>query len=506
MSTSLVVDQLYDSLDERTLALLAHRRSKKGLRRRGSMIRRALVVADLGGLLLAFVVAELVYSVQINRAGSLSQVSEFVVFGLCLPCWVVAAKLYGLYDKDEERTDHSTADDFSGVFHLVTVSTWLLYAVSLKTDWFNPQFGKLFLFWLLAVVGIPVVRCGARALCRRQVDYLQNTIIVGAGEIGQLIARKLLQHREYGLNLVGFVDDEPKERRGDLRHLTVLGPPSDLTDLVRLLDVERVIIAFSNSSSDEQVALVRSLRETDLQIDVVPRLFDVVGSRVDVHDVEGLPLLSLRPARMSRSSRYTKRGFDLICASAVLLAVAPLFAVISWFIWRETPGGVFFRQQRLGMGQKTFTVLKFRSMRADTDPGAHAEYIAQSAGGHPGQEANGLFKLERPDAVTRTGRWLRRTSLDELPQLVNVIRGEMSLVGPRPCLEYEVAHFEPHHFERFNVPAGMTGLWQVTARAHSTFTEALEMDVAYVRSWSAGLDLRLLLRTPVQLLRLRGTR
>jgi lipopolysaccharide/colanic/teichoic acid biosynthesis glycosyltransferase len=115
--------------------------------------------------------------------------------------------------------------------------------------------------------------------------------------------------------------------------------------------------------------------------------------------------------------------------------------------------------------------------------------------------ANGLYKLDRADAVTPFGRWLRKTSLDELPQLVNVLKGDMSLVGPRPCLEYETEHFAPHHFERFLVPAGITGLWQVTARAHSTFGEALDMDVAYARGWSLGLDIRLLLRTPFEVLR-----
>jgi lipopolysaccharide/colanic/teichoic acid biosynthesis glycosyltransferase len=143
-------------------------------------------------------------------------------------------------------------------------------------------------------------------------------------------------------------------------------------------------------------------------------------------------------------------------------------------------------------------------MAVDTDAEAHRVYIKEtmSADAAP---ANGKYKLDRADSVTHVGWWLRRTSLDELPQLINVLRGDMSLVGPRPCLEYETAYFEPHHFERFLVPAGLTGLWQVTARAKSSFGEALEMDVAYARGWSLGLDLRLLLRTPVELLRPGGT-
>ena len=157
------------------------------------------------------------------------------------------------------------------------------------------------------------------------------------------------------------------------------------------------------------------------------------------------------------------------------------------------------------MSQQTFTLVKFRTMHSDTDDAPHREYIkATMEGGEP-VSANGLYKLDRSKDVTRFGNWLRRTSLDELPQLINVLRGEMSLVGPRPCLPYEVEHFAPHHFDRFLVPAGVTGLWQVSARAHSKFGEALDMDVLYARSWSLGLDLRLLAKTPLQLMRARAT-
>jgi lipopolysaccharide/colanic/teichoic acid biosynthesis glycosyltransferase len=159
----------------------------------------------------------------------------------------------------------------------------------------------------------------------------------------------------------------------------------------------------------------------------------------------------------------------------------------------------------LGLNRHEFTALKFRTMKADADTSAHRDYIKRTMNPRIAPNGNGLYKLERPDEITSFGRWLRSTSLDELPQLINVVRGDMSLVGPRPCIAYETEHFLPHHFDRFLVPAGITGLWQVTARAHATFREALDMDVAYARGWSLGLDLRLLCRTPLQVLGRKAT-
>jgi lipopolysaccharide/colanic/teichoic acid biosynthesis glycosyltransferase len=191
-------------------------------------------------------------------------------------------------------------------------------------------------------------------------------------------------------------------------------------------------------------------------------------------------------------------------ATIGLVLTAPLFALLAWRIKRDSPGPVFFRQVRLGMDRREFTALKFRTMKVDTAEGPHREYIEATMSASAAPRPTGIYKLDREDAITPVGRWLRKTSLDELPQLINVLRGEMSLVGPRPCLAYETEYFAPHHFDRFLVPAGITGLWQVTARANSTFAEALDMDAAYARSWSLGLDIRLLCRTPLQVLRQRG--
>jgi exopolysaccharide biosynthesis polyprenyl glycosylphosphotransferase len=329
---------------------------------------------------------------------------------------------------------------------------------------------------------------------------------VGAGDVGQLVARKLRFHREYGINLVGFVDSEPRELRNELSDVPVLGTPDDLPGLVSDLNVDRVVVAFSRGSHEDMVDLVRTLKALDVQVDLVPRLYEAVGPHVKMHAAESLPLLGLPTAKRFPGSATIKRGMDIVGAAVGLVLAAPLFAYAAWRIHRESPGPVFFRQERLGEGMRPFTFLKFRTMRTDVDTSVHREYIKQTMSSSATAGGNGLYKLDRDDAVTPFGRWLRRTSLDELPQLVNVLRGDMSLVGPRPCLAYEVEEFEPHHFERFLVPAGVTGLWQVTARAHATFGEALDMDVAYARGWSLSLDLWLLLRTPFAVLRRGATR
>jgi exopolysaccharide biosynthesis polyprenyl glycosylphosphotransferase len=391
------------------------------------------------------------------------------------------------------------------VFHLVTLGAWFYFVATWAAGIGTPHVSGLVYFWLFAAVLVTSARAVARTAVRRSPLYLQNTIIIGAGHIGQLAARKLMQHPEYGINLVGFVDAHPRERRPELDHLALIGPPEQLDEIISLLDVDRVIIAFSDTTHEELLDTIRELRKHDVQIDVVPRLFEIVGPKAGIHTLEGLALVGLPPVSVSRSSRMLKRSVDYIVSLTMLLILAPVMAAIALAIRLDSPGPVLFRQKRLGYQMKPFTVLKFRTMRVDTDPDEHRRYIESTATHHASPNANGLYKLDRSDAVTRVGRFLRKTSLDELPQLFNVVAGEMSLVGPRPCLDYETEGFAEHHFERFLLPPGLTGLWQVTARARTTFGEALDMDVAYVRGWSLSLDLRLLLKTPISLIRMRAT-
>jgi exopolysaccharide biosynthesis polyprenyl glycosylphosphotransferase len=468
------------------------------VRRRGWLVRRALVAADLAGLTSAFLLAE---EIAGHQGLPVRLTFELELFLITIPVWVFMAKVYGLYDRDEERTDHSTVDDFIGVFHLVTVGVWILFAGAWLLNVAHPPLDKLTAFWILAVLLIPTMRAFARAICRRHHSYLQNTVVVGAGDIGQLVARKLIQHPEYGIRLIGFVDHDPKQQRSDLQSIPMLGPLDSLADVIEQHSVERVVVAFSRDSNLEMLEAVRALRDYDVQIDIVPRLFEVVAPSVEIHSVEGLALVGLPPVKPSRSSRFIKRTIDLAGAAVGLLMTAPLFLFIAYRIKRDSPGPVFFRQERVGLNSKPFTVLKFRTMRRGIDDRAHREYIRSTMTSSAVPESNGIYKLDRGNVVTAFGKWLRKTSLDELPQLINVLRGEMSLVGPRPCIAYETEYFAPHHFERFLVRPGLTGLWQVAARAHSTFGEALDMDVAYVRGWSLWLDFTLLCRTPLQLWR-----
>jgi exopolysaccharide biosynthesis polyprenyl glycosylphosphotransferase len=473
-------------------------------RTRGRLIRRLLLAADVIGLLAAFVGAEALHP---GRGGSFgSEVTKlFVAFVVSLPAWIIAARLYGLYDRDEERTDHSTTDDVVGVFHLVTVGVWILFAGAWLTAWTTPELRNTAIFWALAIAFITLARVVARALARRRPGYLQTAVIVGGGEIGQLIGRKYVLHPEYGIRLIGVADDSPKPFRDELAGVPIL-PMSGLADLIERQAVDRVLIAFTGAPEAETLALVHELRALDVQIDIVPRLFEVVPAVVEVHSVEGITLLGLRPVRMSRSARLVKRSVDLVGASLLLILTAPLFAYIAWRIRRDSPGPVLFRQTRLGQGMREFTALKFRTMTDARHDDDHREYMATIMSPAASAGESGSYKLERQDSVTSVGGWLRRTSLDELPQLLNVVRGEMSLVGPRPCIPYETDLFQAHHFDRFAVPAGITGLWQVTARSRATFVEALDLDVAYARGWSLALDLKLLARTPAQLLRGQGAR
>ena len=482
-------------VDGRALGVIERRRTKAFARSRGWLVRRTLLLADVLGLVLAFVVTQLLFR-DAAAAAEVDRVNpgaELLLFIATLPGWIVVAKLYRLYERDEERTDHGTSDDLIGVFHLVTVGSWLFLAAAWLTGLATASFPRLFTFWALAIALVTLARASARTFCRRHIAYLQNTIIVGAGDVGQTVARKLLQHPEYGINLVGFVDAAPRDRRPELGHLTLLGTPDDLPAIARTFDVERVIIAFSGDTHEQTLELIRSLNDLEIQVDIVPRLYEIISPAAGIHTVEGVPLVGIPPLRLSQSSRLLKRAMDVSLSLAGLTLAAPAFALIGLAIKLESPGPVFFRQIRMGSGERTFRIFKFRTMMTDADQ-RKAEFEELNIHARDGGDPR-MFKIPNDPRVTRVGSFLRRYSLDELPQLVNVFKGDMTLVGPRPLILEEDRHIEGWGRRRLDLKPGMTGLWQVLGRSGIPFEEMVKLDYLYVTTWSLANDCRLLFRT-----------
>jgi exopolysaccharide biosynthesis polyprenyl glycosylphosphotransferase len=476
------------------LPISADRESPKrrSARDRGWLMRRMLLAADLVALSTAFVVVDYIFRSHGGRHDTVAFDTEFLLFFVSLPAWIVLAKLYGLYDLDEERADHSTSDELVGVFHLVTVGAFAFFAGTWLTRLAHPTPGKIVGFWALAVVLVGVGRSGARIVARRQPLYVQRTVIVGAGDVGQTIARKILKQAGYGIDLLGFVDAAPKERGAGLGDLALLGTPQHLPALIKEHAIDRVIVAFSNDDHQQTLDVIRSVTLLDICVDVVPRLFPLMGGSIDVHSIEGLPLIALPRGRLSRSTRLVKRTLDIAVSALSIVLLAPVLAAVAVAIKLDSPGPVFFRQPRRGFGDAIFQMFKFRTMELGADA-RKAELAALNM--HASTSGDPMFKVSDDPRVTRFGRFLRRYSIDELPQLMNVLRGEMSLVGPRPLILEEDRFVTDWRRRRLLVKPGMTGIWQVLGRDDLSFEEMVELDYRYVASWSLLLDLRLLLRT-----------
>jgi exopolysaccharide biosynthesis polyprenyl glycosylphosphotransferase len=480
-------------------ALEADRKLPLVGRRRGWLMRRLLLVADVVGLSLAYLVALGLTSPPAS-ADHVAPIWEIGLFAASLPLWVLLARVYGLYDRDEERSDHSTVDDIVGVFQVVTLGTWGFLVITHVLHLPYPHLGRLVVFWLLALVLVPLLRAVSRAIGRRQSAYIQNVIIVGSGQVARLLADKIEKHPEYGLRCVGFVDKDDRVVGSGNGKANLIGTTGDLPRLVHEYGVHRVAIAFSTDSHDQTLGVIRSMQGNDVQIDIVPRMFEVLGANVQLHTIEGLPLLGLPSPSLSGSSTFLKRSLDLVAAGLGLLVLMPTFVVVGIAIKLDSRGPVFFRQVRMGSGGRTFKVFKFRTMVRD------AESI-KPAIAHMNMHRAGdgrMFKVPDDPRVTRVGRFLRRWRIDELPQLLNVLTGQMSLVGPRPLILDEDQHVELWARRRLDLKPGMTGLWQVLGASDIPFEEMTKLDYLYVTNWSLREDLRLIFLTVPALARARA--
>jgi exopolysaccharide biosynthesis polyprenyl glycosylphosphotransferase len=317
---------------------------------------------------------------------------------------------------------------------------------------------------------------------------VSRVIIVGVGEVGRTVIRTIVAQPELGYRIVGFVDDNPDKGQTDIGRFKALGALHNLPRMIEVEAVDEVIITLPWMYHRKIMSIVRECERRKVSARIVPDLFQMSLSQVNVDDLGGVPLVGVREVGFDQWARLVKRGVDIVAAVIGLTFGAPILGLIALAIRLDSPGMIIFHQTRVGTGGKLFEVYKFRSMRE----GAEAE-LEQLLGLN---EAEGhLFKIRDDPRKTRVGRFLRRTSLDELPQLWNVLRGEMSLVGPRPPTPGEVANYQEWHKRRLDGRPGITGLWQVSGRSLLSFDETVLLDVYYIENWSLWLDFKILLRT-----------
>ena len=455
---------------------------------RDSLRRRLLALGDVVALAVAYALVWLV-------APPDAEISERLLLVTALPVWVLINKLIGLYDRDANLIHKSTLDEFPRIVLSVVVGASIVYMASppvLGVELARPQTAAFMGFGILTV---SLMRAGVRSVVVRQ-SPPERCLIVGSGFVADLVATKIAAHPEYGVKLVGFVDvPTPGQENGNGGSL--LGDLDRFEEICREYRIERIVIAFSALSHQHLIAVIRTSKQLNLKITVVPRLFEVIGHAVEVDQLEGMTLLGLRGFSRTRSSLALKRTIDIAGAGLGLLVLSPLLTVIAIAIKLTSRGPVLFAQERIGRGTEPFRMLKFRTMVQGAES-------LKSELAHLNELDGPMFKMANDPRVTPVGRILRKLSLDELPQLWNVLRGEMSLVGPRPLVASEDDKVIGHHRERLDLTPGLTGPWQVLGRTAIPFTEMVKLDYLYVAEWSLWNDVKILLRTARVIMRPNG--
>ncbi|MEA3345938.1 MAG: undecaprenyl-phosphate glucose phosphotransferase [Chloroflexota bacterium] len=372
-------------------------------------------------------------------------------------------------------------------------TTGIVFLVFIAYFYRPLSYSRLIFFYAgaLIVLLLSLSRLGKAWLwahLRRKGIGVERVLIVGAGEIGRTLMRHIVAQPELGYQIVGFVDDDPQRGSTDIGRFHALGGIPKLSHLIQEEEVDEVFITLPWTYHRKILAIVDQCEREQVRARIVPDLFQLSLSRVDVDNIGGVPVIGLREPKIGVWQRAFKRSLDLIVALAGLILFSPLFPLIGLAIKLDSPGPVLFTQTRVGRAGRSFTIYKFRSMRegAEEEKGELADL----------NEASGpIFKIQEDPRLTSVGRVLRRWSLDELPQLYNVLRGEMSLVGPRPPTPAEVAQYEDWHMKRLAAHPGITGLWQVSGRSELPFDEMVLLDIYYVENWSPALDAKILLRT-----------
>jgi exopolysaccharide biosynthesis polyprenyl glycosylphosphotransferase len=445
------------------------------------------VAADAIAVSSALFLASILRFEVLNTSPAAS-VDYTVVTLLATPVHVLLFYLYGLY---EPRQVLGPVNEFKQVFHGVVAGTVLIF---LADSVFALNIARA---WVLfaALCGLVVVggeRLAVRKILhslRRRGGDVTRTIVIGANHEARTVARTLERETWLGYRIIGFVEDHAPVGQEIFEGHHVIGTTHELQALIESHDAGLILVAASAFDDASRLnRLIWELQGVDVDLQITSGTLDLMASRMVVQSVAGVPLLYVRRTGMDRIQQTIKRTLDVTGAAAGLLLLSPLLAATALWIRRDSPGPAIFRQVRVGRDGKHFNCLKFRTMDEDAErKRAELEHLSEG----PGL----LFKLKEDPRITAVGRKLRRYSLDELPQLLNVLRGDMSLVGPRPALPSEVEQYDDWVSNRLSVKPGITGLWQVSGRTETSFADYVRYDLFYIQNWSLSLDLWILWRT-----------
>ncbi|HSB62896.1 MAG TPA: undecaprenyl-phosphate glucose phosphotransferase [Thermoanaerobaculia bacterium] len=451
------------------------------IRRQTRRLQALFVAADVLATVLALGAAWLIRfeSVWPTPKGAQPFENYAAFIPILVAIWPVVFYFHRLY---QIRRDRSTIDEVLAVIVAASLGTILLVGLlSFLRGFTYTSRQLLVLFLFLDVFFVSLVRFGIRKYLETMWSTgagVRRTLIVGAGHAGRALADKLLDHPATGLKPVGFADDDPLKRVEDYRGLAVLGTTSQVTALIREHEVDTVFLALPVEAYRTMLTILKEVGNQIVDLKVVPDLFQYVTFKAGIEDFDGLPVINLTQMPLEGWNSLVKRTMDVALSAIGLVALAVLFPILALAIWLEDRGPIFYTQERMGLDGRLFRMLKFRSMRVDAeDDGAR-------------------WAEENDPRRTLVGTFLRQTSLDELPQLINVFKGEMSLVGPRPERPEFVSTFReklPQYMLRHRVRAGITGWAQVHGwRGNTSLSKRIEYDLYYIENWSVGLDVKIL--------------
>lgn len=459
---------------------------RQPLQRRSAKRIAARVAADGMAILTSLFLASTIRFEVMAGAPAHGVNYTWVTLGAA-PVWLMLFRFYGLY---EPRQVLSPVYEFKQVFHGVVAGTVLIIMADSIFEW------NLARSWILIAMGCSFAIVGGERLVVRKVLHflrrrggdMTRTIMLGANHEARTVARTLEREGWLGYSILGFVDDRTPTGTEVVNGHQVIGNAADIRHLVEEKQATLVLVAASAFDTANLNRLFWELQDVDVDLQVTSGTIDLMASRMTVQSVAGVPLFFIRRTGMDSSQAALKRSMDLLGALAGLIVLSPLLLATAIWIRLDSDGPAFFRQMRVGRRGRTFRVWKFRTMVADAEE-KRAELEHMSEGPGP------LFKLKKDPRVTKAGRFLRKYSLDELPQLFNVLLGEMSLVGPRPALPTEVEQYDEWVRNRLKVKPGMTGLWQVSGRTETSFDDYVRYDLFYIQNWSLSLDAWILWRT-----------